>query len=245
MQAETTGFIDIHTHLLPGVDDGAQDLQEAMALLRMAWEDGTRGILLTPHYRDRFRQNTPEQLANAYEQLREAVAAELPEMQLFLGNEAHYEAELPELFDAGRVLPLNQSRYVLLEFRTGAFRSRIVSGISELVRYGYTPIIAHAERYEAFRKDKSTVDAALDMGALIQLNASSIMGKHGFAIKHFCHRLLKQGKVHFIASDAHDAQYRSPLLQQCWKRVSKKYTHDYAAALFWENAQAFLGEQDV
>lgn len=244
MSTATPGFIDIHTHLLPGTDDGPQNMQEAMALIRMAWEDGTRKILLTPHYRDRFRENTPEQLRSTFTALCEAAAAEFPDLQLFLGNEAHYETDLPDLLDAGRVLPLHRSRYVLLEFRCGAFSSRIMRAVSELIRYGYTPIIAHAERYDAFRKDRALADTVLEMGALLQLNAGSVMGHHGFAIKHYCHSLLKQGKVHFIASDAHDPQHRPPLLQACWKRVSKKYTSDYADDLFRANAQALLEEYE-
>lgn len=245
MQKAMTGFVDIHTHILPGVDDGAADILEGMKLVRMAWEDGTRALFLTPHYRGSFKENTPAWLHEVFSMFRQSVAEELPEMELYLGSEAHYEAALPELLCEGKVMPLLNSQYVLLEFLSTSVRSQIVNGVSEVIRCGFTPVIAHAERYNAFRKDAALADTVLAMGALIQLNASSILGKHGYGIKQFCHRLLQQRKAHFIASDAHDCAQRPPLLQACWQRVSKKYTADYASALFRENAQAIIENRDL
>ena len=234
------GFTDMHTHLLPGVDDGATDISNAMALIRMAWENGTKAIMLTPHYRGRFKKNTPAYLKEQYQSLCDAVAKELPDVQLYLGHEVHYEMDAPELLLEGAVLTLNGSDYVLLEFRTGSLRSQIVHAVSEMVRCGFVPIIAHMERYDAFRNDSSLVEEVLDMGALLQLNADSVMGKHGFRLKWFCHKQLKAENIHFIASDAHDTEKRPPLLRECFQQVQKKYGEEYATRVFYENAQAVI-----
>lgn len=234
------GFADLHTHILPGVDDGAQDLSQALALLKMAWENGTRAIVLTPHYRGKYRENTPQQLQEVFAQLCQAAKEAFPDLQLYLGQEIAYESEAPEKMTSGEILSLNHSRYVLLEFQPNAFRSYIMTGISETLRHGFIPIIAHIERCEAFRKNPALVDEALEMGALTQMNAGSVLGQCGFRVKCFCHKLLKEQKAHFIASDAHDTGNRPPLLRECFLQVHKKYGKEYARRLFLENGWEIL-----
>ena len=234
------GFTDIHTHILPGVDDGAQSMTQALRLLRMAWENGTRSGVLTPHYRGRYKQNTPDMLRDGFAWLQEMASVEFPGMQLYLGQEIAYEVDAPEAMHQGKVLAMNGSQYVLLEFRTGSLRSQIINGVSETIHCGFTPIVAHIERYDIARKEADLPEELLHMGALLQLNADSVLGVNGFGVKHFCHTLLKEQKVHFIASDAHDSAQRPPLLRECFLQVHKKYGQKYAVRLFYENAQAVI-----
>lgn len=239
------GYTDLHTHLLPGVDDGAQNMSQAMELIRMAYENGTRNIMLTPHYRGKYRQNDPVWLREVFAMFQEVVHEEYPRMNLYLGNEVYYEMDAGVMLDAGKAMTLNGSRYCLLEFRTASLRSQVEMGISEMLRFGYTPIIAHAERYEIFRHDPSLTDEVLNMGALIQLNADSIMGKHRLSVTRFCDRLLREGKAHFIGSDAHDPKKRPPLLRDCWWKIYKKYGQEYANLLLYENAQAVIENKTI
>lgn len=239
------GFTDIHTHLLPEVDDGAQDMSQALRLIRMAWENGTRTIVLTPHYRGKYKKNTPEQLKEKFNWLGDMVKTEFPDMNLYLGNEISYETDAPEAMHTGRVLTMNDSQYALLEFRTKSLRSHIISGVSETIRCGFIPIVAHVERYEISRSDPTLISELLEMGALLQLNADSVMGVNGFGVKRFCHKLLKAEQVHFIASDAHDVKHRPPLLRDCFLRVHKKYGQEYATALFYENAQVVIENKTI
>ncbi len=234
------GFADIHSHLLPGVDDGATDLQEACRMVRLAYENGTRAMILTPHYRDRYMKNTPEFLQKKLEQLQNAISEEMPDMQMHLGNEVLYQVDVFQLVESGRVLPLSGSRYVLLEFLPDALRSRVIMGVAEAVQYGFTPIIAHGELCAVLRKDPSLVEEILHMGALIQMNADSIMGKNGFPIKWACHKLLRRHQVHFVASDAHDERVRQPVLQPCFMRIQKKYGEAYAKRVFFDNARTVM-----
>lgn len=231
------GYVDIHTHILPGVDDGAADMSQALSLVRMAYKNGTRTMFLTPHYRGKYKKNDPQNLAETFEYFCEMVNQELPGMKLYLGNEIYYQQEAPERLSAGRILSMNGSRYCLLEFQPSSLRSQVISGVSEMVRNGFIPIIAHAERYNIFRKDKTLTDEVLEIGALIQLNADSIMGKHGLGVSLFCKKLLKEQKAHFVASDAHDTKNRAPLLRDCWWKVYKLCGREYAIKLFYDNAQ--------
>lgn len=238
------GFTDIHTHILPGVDDGAAGMPQALELVRMAWKNGTRTLFLTPHYRGKFKES-PQWLRESFSMFSQMVREELPAMKLVLGSEVHYEADMPERIQQKQVLSINDSQYLLLEFRGSSLRSQIIAGVSEVIRCGFIPIIAHVERYQEFLTDDSLVPEVLEKGALVQLNADSVMGQNGLRVKKFCHRMLKEQMVHFIASDAHDTRKRPPLLRDCFLRVHKKYGEEYAAQVFYHNAQAVIENQVI
>lgn len=239
------GFVDMHTHILPEVDDGAQSMVDALKLVRMAHKNGTRALILTPHYRGKYRENTPAWLQEVFSVFSEMVAQELPDMQLFMGSEAYYEQELPQLMAQGNVLTIHTSDYCLLEFSPGTPPSQITAGVSQMLRHGYRPIIAHVERYGAFHDGGALIDDVLSQGALIQLNADSVLGKHGLQVKRLCHKMLKAQQVHFVASDAHDDKKRTPVLKDCFEVVRKKYGQEYAARLFCENARAVIENRRV
>ena len=232
-------MVDIHTHILPMVDDGAKTMEDAVALLGMAWEDGIRGLILTPHYRGRFKADA-QKIAEIFEDLVDVAGERYPGMALYLGNEVYYKEGVMGALEEGRIRSLNGSRYVLLEFDNVMLRNQILNGVSEVIRYGYTPIIAHLERYDLFQKDRELVELVLDMGALIQLNAGSVLGRNGLRTKWFCRGLLKKGQVHFIASDAHDPVRRTPLLGACFQLVQRKYGQALARQIFVSNPQAVI-----
>lgn len=234
------GFVDIHTHILPGVDDGAQNLSQSLELLKRAHCQGTGAVILTPHCRGRYRNNTGQRLTEIFGQLRQVAEKECPDLELYLGCEVGYELDVSEKIADGTVLSLNGTQYVLLEFQQGSFRSRILDGVLEVLNFGYVPIIAHAERYEAFRKYPKLADEVIQLGALIQLNADSVLGKCGFGIKRYCHKLLKAHLVHFVATDAHDQKSRKPELRCCYQRLRKKYGQEYADALLIRNGRTVL-----
>ena len=237
-------LMDIHTHILPGVDDGAQNMQEALSLCRLAWDSGTRAMILTPHYRGIYKPS-PEILQAAFRNFQQTLKKELPKMNLYLGCEVRFVDDTQQKLESGNIHCMADSRYVLLEFAPTAFRPQIISGIIQCLSVGKVPIIAHAERYNTFRNDPTLVDDVLKMGAYIQLNADSVMGKHGFFVKRFCHKLLKAEKVHFIASDAHDLKYRPPKLIRCYHRICKKYGETYAKRLFWRNPRAITENKKI
>ena len=236
-------MIDLHTHILPGVDDGAADMEEACLLVRMAWQDGTKALFLTPHYRGDLGDYSAQRLQTVFERLRERVARELPDMQLYLGTEIRFDSDVPEKLLQGQLLTLGGSNFVLLEFGGQALKSQILAGVTETVRYGFTPIIAHADRCKILRTDPALMDAVRQSGGYIQINADSIMGVHGFSAKRFAHKLLKKQKVDFVASDTHDGKERPPFLNKCFLRVCKKYGEEYAAKVFWENARSILRKE--
>ena len=242
---EVNNLVDVHCHMLPGIDDGAQNEEEAFALIDMAHDDGTRTIIFTPHYREPYKKNKTEYLKEVFNNFKVKLNERYPDMQFYLGCEVHYDSEVPELLSKKEVMSYNGTHYALIEFRYRSTKSQILAAISEVVRYGYTPIIAHVERYAVVVEDEYLIDDILDLGALIQMNADSIMGKQGFKIKHFCHKMLKDEIVDFVASDAHDVKNRPPYLSECYTRVAKKYGEDYAERIFKTNALAVLAGKNI
>ena len=237
-------ILDIHTHILPGVDDGAKDMQEALALARQARENNTRGIVLTPHYRAPHKMDA-DLLYKRFCLFRKALHKELPQMSVYLGCEIRYQSGIPEMIREHRLLPMYHSRYILLEFPSTAFSTHILSALRECIAAGIVPIVAHAERCDAFHHDPALTEQVLTLGGLLQLNADSVMGKVSHRNKKFCHKVLEAKQVHFIASDAHDSIRRPPLLRDCYTHVSEKYGEEYAQKLFWDNPQAMVKNEEI
>lgn len=239
------GFADIHTHLLHDVDDGPAYLSEALAIVRIARDNGTRTIVFTPHYRGKFRKVNTVWIEERFNEIKEEAAKIMPDMKLYLGSEVRYEMDAGKKLLSGRVKTINGTSYALIEFGTTSLKNEIIAGTAEIFRNGFIPIIAHIERYDVCRNDDALVNELLTMGALIQINADSVMGKNGHAIKKYCHRLLEAGCVHFVASDAHDKTSRPPHLRDCFLYIHKKYGAEYASQLFYHNAKAMLDNQNI
>lgn len=235
---------DLHCHILPGVDDGAKDYREALELVRTARLDGTQLMFLTPHFRATYKP-TPQELKEKFQEFYTAVRDDGVRMKFMLGSEVRHQSEFTRLVARNALTPMAKSRYMLLEFPTTVFRPNVVAGIRECLDAGFVPIIAHAERYDIFRLDPTLTDEVLALGARIQLNADSVMGKWGFSVKRFCHRLIKADKAQFIASDAHDLKNRPPKLKDCYLRVRKKYGDDMARKLFWQNPRAVMENRPI
>ena len=237
------GYIDVHNHGLFGVDDGAGSLEESLAMLRMAYEDGIRTVVFTPHAHYRRGHASPQEILEKVELLRERVAEHCPGLRLFAGNELYYDSEMPEKIENGEVCRLADSRYVLVEFSPGVGFSEMKSAFREILSVGVVPILAHVERYECFYEDKDRVPELWENGVYFQANASGVMGDHGNREKKLLKQLLKKGYVQLIATDAHDTDGRSPLLSECVAYVRKKYGEDIAQACFRSNPEKILNNQ--
>ena len=243
-ETQQVKIMDIHTHILPGVDDGAMDMQEALCLVRMARENGTRAIVLTPHYRAPHKMEA-DLLYKRFCLFRKTIHKEIPQVTVYLGCEIRCHSNIPEMLAAHKLLPMYHSRYILLEFPSTAFSTHILSATRELTGHGYIPIIAQMERVDAFRNDPQLISQMEGMGVLFQMNADSVMGKMGLRIKKFCQKMLEEKRIHFIASDAHDSVKRPPLLKGCYLHICEKYGEDYAQKLFWENPQAIVKDENI
>ena len=231
---------DIHCHILPGVDDGADTMEEARKILRLEYRDGVRTIIATPHYREGMFEPAMKQVVKVYIQVRE-MAREMG-MHLYLGCEYHTNSRMVKDLRRKRRPTMVGSSYVLTEFSGAHNYEKIRNQVYDLLTEGYQPILAHIERYPCLREDIQKVRELVDLGAYIQMNAGAILGESGSPIRKFGRQVMEEDLLHFIASDAHGVKYRRPNLGACAKYVSKKMGHSYAEKIFCENPDHILKE---
>lgn len=230
-----SGFYDIHCHILPGADDGAKIFTEALEMIHIAYEDGIRHIVLTPHYQKGHFGLPAEQLRVRFEILRKEVKQQYPDMELYLGTEICHFHDAPFELREGKIVTMAGTRYVLVEFYPKSELRAILSGLQEIQMAGYNPILAHVERYENLVGNYEEILHLIRMGIYIQINASSVVGKGGRKIKKFCKKLLDQDLVHFIGTDAHGTEHRRPVLSECAAYITRKWGRDYTEQLLIDN----------
>ena len=236
------GLIDIHCHIIPGVDDGAESLEDAVRMLRMEYAQGVRKIIATPHYRKQYFETPAEKIKRQFGLLKRAAAAAEIDIELYLGCEFHVNMDMMEILKERETSTLAGSRYVLSEFSGNSEPSFIRERIYSLLSGGYRPVVAHVERYRAARDDISLIEEIKEMGALIQVNADNILGKEGFGTGRFCRKLLKEGLADFVASDCHGSERRITRLGEAFDYVRRKYGSSCAGRLFIENPQRIINK---
>ena len=214
-------IIDMHCHALPGLDDGAKDEKETVKMLRMAWKEGIRGILVTPHYNIDREKNFSERCREAYRRTRSLAEKVNPRLRIFLGNEIYYSSGVVEALQKGEALPINGTRYVLIEFAPYVELLTVRKAVQEFLYAGYFPILAHMERYECLRKINH-VQELVELGAFMQVNASSLEGKMGIRVKWYLKKLIRADLVHVIGTDAHGSRHRRPKIRNCLTYLDKK-----------------------
>ncbi len=231
-------MIDIHCHLLYGVDDGAKTMEEAAAMLKEAAKQGINAIILTPHWRHGMFPYPKDTIEAHYEIVRQ-YAKELG-IAGYLGTEYHVDSQMMENFSKGNCHPLADSRYILTEYSHSTRPDTARQMTAEAVRYGYIPVIAHAERYGFVMEDPEILEELRDMGALIQINADAVLGLDGRGVKKLCKWILKADLADFIASDSHGVDKRPCNLKKCYEYVAKKYGGETAQRLFYDNPSQIL-----
>ncbi len=233
-------YVDIHSHVLPHMDDGAQDMDMTLEMLRIAQREGITDIIVTPHYRAGRFKGDGKLMRKQMEEARRLMKEEGIEINLYPGNEIYYRSELDEKLESGELSTMNGSEYVLVEFSPMEDFLYIRSAVEELFGIGYTPILAHVERYQCMCKHPDYVKQLKSMGCGIQVNASTVTGDFGFMAKRFVHKLLKERLVDYIGTDAHNTEGRKPAMHKCAEVLYKKYDKAYVDGLLFKNAAEYL-----
>lgn len=236
--------IDMHCHLLPGVDDGSKDEKETEKMLRMAWKEGIRGILVTPHYHVDRSGDFSERCKKSYQKVCSMAKDIHPGMKIFLGNEIFYSAGVVEALKKGEALTLNGTRYVLVEFATYVELLTVRKAIQELQYAGYAPIVAHMERYDCLKKEEQ-VRELVEMGALMQVNASTLTGKMGMGVKRYMKKLLKEDLIHIVGTDAHSSRHRRPKMKKCLRYIQRKAGASKRRELTESNPATIIRGEDI
>lgn len=234
-------FTDIHTHILAGVDDGTKNITQMYDLLDASYLDGARNICCTPHYHPGYYGRNEDKSWETFQQLKQYAKKKYPDLKIFLGNELHYSQGCLAWVEDGICRTLNETRYVLIDFDSNEKYQVIEFTVMSFLRHGYIPVLAHIERYSCFRYRCKRIKVLHDLGAIIQVNASSIIMQRYSIIK----KLLRQRVIDVIASDTHNLNSRPPMLKDAYHEIKSQYGKEYADALFFKNPNTILKVQGM
>jgi protein-tyrosine phosphatase len=234
--------IDLHSHIIPGLDDGAKDAEEAAAMLKMAAADGTTDIVATPHASPRYEYDRPR-IEALIEELRRNCP---PGLAIHCGCDFHLSLE--NVRDAAKNAwryVIDETAYLLVEFPEFLTFAAMDGVLGDLSAAGIVPIITHPERHPTLQKNPEMVEAWVYRDCLVQITAQSILGDFGRSARQSAAELLDSRLVHLVASDAHDTRRRPPLLSEARRHVQKRYGRPFAEALFVANGRAVLQGERV
>lgn len=240
-------MIDIHTHILPGVDDGAADMEEAVRMIRYAWQRGTTELILTPHFApaygfhnadmDRLDRTFQKLCGIVYEEERIPVILH-PGMEVLFEGRREFMRHIEDYFT------LCGGDYLLMEFYFDVERQMFLEGIETVLECGMIPVIAHPERYECIADNPELVRSGKEKGAWFQLNKGSLSGKHGEKARRCAASLMNMDLIDFVASDAHDTKLRHTGLDRVYRFIHEEYGPRRGYRLFEENPWKITMEQE-
>lgn len=237
-------MIDLHCHILPGVDDGASHETESLAMLQAAIEEGITTIVATPHHNRQYT-NEKQTILTKVEELRQLIQANHLSIEVVPGQEVRLYGELLEDYENNKLVTVaDNSRYMLIEFPSSHVPRYAERKLFDMELQGLKPLIVHPERNAEIIQNPDRLYQLVQKGALTQVTASSITGHFGKKIQKFTHQLIEANLVHVIASDAHNTTSRASLMKQAFVEIEAKYGSDYVN-YFQENAQLILENKAV
>lgn len=235
-----SGIYDIHCHIIFDVDDGPDDIDGSLEIIRSEYEQGVRGIIFTPHYRMGMFEPRKEKVLSNFAVLKEKVKEIYPDIECYLGCEVHYYTDVLEKVERHPEMYMTSSRYLLTEFSESNDPGYVLKAVNAVRMGGAVPIVAHVERYSLLEIDD--IIRLCDIGARIQINAGSVIGKESRREAKISKKLLEIGAVSFIGSDAHNTKGRPVYMGKCHEFVKKKFGEEYAREIFVNNPEKIILE---
>ncbi|MDR4949914.1 tyrosine-protein phosphatase [Neobacillus cucumis] len=237
-------MIDLHCHILPGVDDGAKDLSDSILMAQKAVEQGIQTIVATPHHLNNHYENPKQRILQKVEELNQLLRDEKIDLRILPGQETRIYGEMADDYGRGDIQPVNDSPYVLVEFSSSHVPRYTEKLFYDLQVKGLVPIIVHPERNQEIIEQPDLLYKLVQNGALTQVTASSICGDFGKKIKNFSMQLIDANLTHFIASDAHNIHNRTFKLREAFDLIDEKYGNEMVY-MFDDNAALVLDGSNV
>lgn len=241
-------MIDIHCHILPNADDGAETMEDAVQMARMAAASGVKTILATPHCNLPFAEQKnyiSTGLRDQFVALARAVKQARIPLSILPGAEVFCTPQVPELLDRRRLLGLAGSRYLLVEFFFDESPDFMNDMLRAIAGRGMIPVVAHPERYDAIQASTQLALEWVRLGYVLQVNKGSILGRLGRGAELAADRLLSEGLPHIAASDAHSPLTRTPELDELRRYLEQAYSPRYAQLLLEQNPRRILSDLPV
>lgn len=234
-------MIDLHSHILPELDDGSQSLQESLAMARMAVESGVTAMATTPHCIDaRARE-----VYKSWKLLCQALLESKIPLKLFPGMEIFGTENTLQLLQEGKLFTLNGSRYPLIEFSFHSDGEKETRILRSLCKAGLRPIVAHPERYSYIQYDPERLNHWYHLGCLMQVNRGSLLGRFGTRSQEMAVEMVERNFAVVVASDAHSPQIRTPWMEDIQKFLSREFSPACARTLLLDNPRRILKDDPL
>ncbi|OAT80996.1 tyrosine protein phosphatase [Bacillus sp. MKU004] len=238
-------MIDIHSHILPGIDDGAKTVQESIEMAKKAVSEGIHTIIATPHHNNGKYSNTKSNILPLVYQLNETLQREQIQLTVLPGQECRIYGEILKDFQKDEILTLNQdSQYLFIEFPSGSVPRYAERLLYDIQVEGLIPVIVHPERNAELIERPDKLYKLIKNGAVTQMTASSLTGYFGKNIQKFSQQIIEANLTHFIASDAHNVHNRSFKMEEAMDTIEKKYGID-SVYYFTENAEMIVSNKTI
>ncbi|HEO8419434.1 TPA: hypothetical protein VBX77_001403 [Yersinia enterocolitica] len=237
-------MIDIHCHILPGVDDGAATIEDSVAMANAAVKEGITTIIATPHHKNNQFSNSKSSILTKVNDLNTVLKQENIPLTILPGQEVRIYGEVLEDYYKEKILTLNHTKYLFIEFPSSSVPRYAERLLYELQTEGIIPIIVHPERNKELQEKPELLYQFVKNGALTQVTASSVAGYFGKNVKKFSEQLIEHNLTHFLASDAHNITSRSFKMMEGLDVVEENFGVDYVY-LFKENAELLLEDKNV
>ncbi|HEY0826866.1 MAG TPA: CpsB/CapC family capsule biosynthesis tyrosine phosphatase, partial [Bacilli bacterium] len=237
-------MIDIHCHILPGLDDGVEYVEESLEMAKTAARNGIHTIIATPHHANGRYENPAKDINALVHQFNNLLQAQQIPVKVLAGQEIRINNRLIDELMEKTAMPLNQGNYILIELPNGSFPDNLEELFHELRVFGLIPIISHPERYRSFMEEPDRLYSLIEQGAMSQITDQSLIGLSGRRIQKNALKLCKRHLVHFIASDAHNLTTRSFHLREAYEYIQQKLGQEYTQ-YFQSNAQSLVDNQPI
>lgn len=239
--------IDIHCHILPGVDDGSGNMSDSTEMAQLAFKTGTKKIIVTPHCNiDPRRKNCwDSETENRFAALRQQLSQKNIPVEIFRGQEIFLSGGFMDGLKQGNFITLNGSAYVLAELDIRESAAAAYSKLHRMISEGYIPILAHPERYGFVHEQKDAIYKIKETGCLIQVNKGSIKGSFGFRAQKAALEIIDTRQADFIASDAHSQYSRTPVLSGVHEFICEKFSSEYADFLIRYNPERVIANEKI
>lgn len=240
-------MIDIHAHILPGLDDGAGGWEDSLAMAELAVKSGVTVVAATPHcgLSDRDTNGRVEVVEDLLAEFRARLERAGIALTVYGGMEIFGTEATAELLQGGALTTLNGSRYPLIEFPFERFGRQATRILDEVLSLGYRPVVAHPERYQYTQMDPTILNVWADMGCLLQVNRGSLLGRFGSAAEELAWGMAARGFICAVASDAHSPVRRTTWMQDVYDRLSAEFTGQTARLLLEENPARLLLDKEI
>lgn len=237
-------IVDMHTHIMYGVDDGALTPEETMIMIEDAVNTGTNIIWLTPHFSNKYNLDMAD-VKKKYYEIRKMCKERFENVEIFLGGEILYEQDVVDKLIAKKIPTMDGSRYVLIEFDSVERFEQMRQGIIEVIAAGFIPIVAHVERYKAVLFKEQKVLELVEIGAYIQVNGDSFIGGIFDKSTRWCRKIFDMGLVHFLGSDAHNSKDRVAVIKPCIDKLKKHCKDKNLCERLYQNHKAVIEDSYI